>query len=143
MASERFKLSPPEPAEVDLQAAVADALKIMVRPPAMWTPLPIGHVQLTAPQAARLARIGVQRGWPDILVFHVGCYGIELKRRGGKLSKTRTVRTPRGSLRVLEGQEDVFPRLLAAGLVEIATCDSLHSVLAALETWGIPLRRWR
>jgi hypothetical protein len=128
---------------VDLQASVADALKLLLLPPTMWTPLPIGHVQLTPAQAARMARIGVQRGWPDILVFHVCCYGIELKRRGGKLSKTRTVRTRRGSLRVLEGQEDVFPRLLDAGIAEIATCDSLEGVLAALQTWGIPLRRWR
>jgi hypothetical protein len=63
-----------------------------------------------------------------------------LKRHGGSLSKTRIVRTKRGSPRVLEGQEDVFPQLIEAGVRRIAVCHSPEEMLAALERWGIPLR---
>jgi hypothetical protein len=55
----------------------------------------------------------LKRGWPDLLVGYYSMYGIEVKRHGGQLSKTRTVRSRRGGLRILDGQEDVFPKLTA------------------------------
>jgi hypothetical protein len=90
---------------------------------------------------ARLTRHGLKRGLPDIWILYSAVYCIELKRRGGSLSKTRVARTRRGSPRVLEGQEEVFPRLIETGAVEaIAVCTSVDEVLAQLARWGIPLR---
>jgi hypothetical protein len=85
--------------------------------------------------------MGLRRSWPDFLLIHAGLiYGMELKRVGGQLSRTRTVRTRRGSLRILEGQFEVFPRLEAAGMQPIEVCYSIEDVVAAWERWGIPLR---
>ena len=81
-----------------------------------------------------------QRGWPDFLVLYDWLYGIELKRHGAQLSKTRIVRTRRGSPRTLVGQADVFPQLRTAGMRDIAVCYSVEEAIAALERWHIPLR---
>ncbi len=138
-----FKLTAPPVPEVDLQASVAKALDILLLPPAVWFAMPIGHVQLSAAQAARLSRIGLKRGLPDILVLHEGrLYGIELKRKGGRLSTTRTVRTARGGLREIAGQVEMFAALRAAGMV-IAVCSTLPEVLSQLMDWGVPLRNHR
>lgn len=134
-----FRLVAPVIPESDLHAGVAQALDLLLLPPAVWTTFPAGHVELTGQAAAKLARLGLKRNWPDILVLHGALHGIELKRPGGSLSRTRTVRTRRGGLRVVEGQLDAFPRIEAAGM-RIATCDSLPAVLAALRAWGVPLR---
>jgi hypothetical protein len=124
-----------------LHVAVAAALDVLLLPPATWTCFPAGHVALSPQAAGKLRRVGLKAGWPDLLILHGGVlHGIELKRRGGKLSKTRLVRTQRGGLRILEGQVDVFPRLTAAGM-KLATCDSVGAVLAALGAWNVPLRR--
>ena len=134
-----FRLVAPMVAEDDLHAAVAQALDVLLMPPATWTTFPAGNIELTGQAAAKLARLGLKRGWPDVLVLHGTLYGIELKRVDGVLSRTRTVRTRRGSLRVVEGQRDTFPRLEAAGMV-IAVCRSVDAVLAQLAAWGVPLR---
>ena len=138
----RLVLRAPVAAEEDTQAAVARALAMMLMPPAMWWAMPVGHIQLSAAQAARLSRIGLRRGLPDLMLLHGGrCYGIELKREGsGQLSKTRMVRRANGSLRELVGQADVFPRLEAAGMT-IAVCTSVPEVLAQCRAWGLPVRR--
>lgn len=137
-----YRLTPPLVPETDLHAAVADAPDLFVQPPAQWTSFPAGHVKLTGQAAAKLTRIGLKQGWPDILVLHGRLYGIELKAAGGSLSTTRTVRTRRGRLRVVEGQREVFPRLAKAGM-RLAVCHSVDSVLVQLEAWGVPLRRWQ
>jgi len=136
-----LRLTAPVPSEDALHQSVADALAVLVLPPARWTTFPAGHVELPAPAAAKLARLGLQRGWPDLLVVHRGgVYGVELKRPGGTLSRARTVRTRRGRLRQVAGQAEVFSELEAAGM-HIAVCTSVGDVLAALAGWGVPLRR--
>lgn len=135
-----FRLRAPVLPEDDLHAAVAKALDLLLLPPAEWTTFPAGNVPLPPQFAAKLARFGLKPGWPDILVIHQRFFGIELKRAGGVLSKTRTVRTRNGTMRVLIGQEDRFPRLLAAGMAEIAVCRSVEAVLTALNRWGVPMR---
>jgi hypothetical protein len=137
--SAALRLTPYRPDETDIHEMVATALDRLLLPPAMWTTLPIGHVRLTGQQAAKLARLGVARGWPDLIVLHHYAYGIELKRPGGTLSRSRLVPTRKGGRRMVEGQREVFPRLEAAGL-RIAVCESLAQVLAALAGWGVPLR---
>jgi hypothetical protein len=122
-----FRLTAPVVPEDDLHAAVADALDILLMPPATWTCFPAGHVKLSGQAAAKLSRMGLKRGWPDILVLHRQLYGIELKRRGGSLSRTRMVRTRRGGLRILEGQRDVFPRLEAAGMTLVLAAAKIRT----------------
>jgi hypothetical protein len=47
----------------------------------------------------------------------------------------------KGTLRYVEGQREVFPRLEAAGM-KIATCITVNDVLEQLIAWGIPMR-WK
>jgi hypothetical protein len=134
-----FRLSSPTIPEDDLHAAVADALDRLLKPPAEWTTFPAGHMPLPVRFAAKLARLGLKRNWPDILILHGTLYGIELKRPGGQLSHARFVRNRRGTLRYVEGQREVFPRLEAAGM-RIATCERVTEVFAALDRWGVPTK---
>lgn len=136
----KFRLVPAPIPESELHVAVALALATLVKPPAMWTSLSPGQLKLTGEQSAKLARNGVKSAWPDIIVINDGrIYGIALKRIGGKLTKTRTVRAHNGSLRIIPGQTDEFPKLEQAGMT-IATCCSVAGVLATLRSWGVPLR---
>ena len=90
---------------------------------------------------ARYSRLGLKRGLPDIWVLHNGTYCIELKRRGaGRLSKTTIGRMKSGAPRILVGQEEMFPRLLAAGVKDIAICHSVDEVLDQLQRWRVPVR---
>jgi hypothetical protein len=136
-----FRLTAPEPLELDIHQACADALNKFLLPPAFWVCYPAGAVQLEPHETARLLRLGLKRGIPDIIVWYFGTWGIELKRKGGRLSKTRVVRTRRDKLRILDGQEDVFPKLIASGgFAAIAVCHSADEALAQIARWGIPLR---
>ena len=128
------------PLERDIHEACAAALDALLVPPALWFTYPAGASQLSPQQQARHSRIGLKCGLPDLWVLHQGVYCIELKRPGGQLSKTRLGRTRRGSPRVLVGQVDMFPNLLAAGVKDIAVCHSVDEMLKALARWGIPLR---
>src|SRR6201989_1538845 len=110
-----FRLPYPDPYEQDIHESVAAALDRLLEPPATWCCYPAGHIQLSAAEAARLIRCGLKRSFPDILIFYKQVYGLELKRYGSKLSKTRIVRTRRGSPRELIGQEEMFPKLLSTG----------------------------
>jgi hypothetical protein len=135
-----FNLTRPVPPEDDLHLAVAQALDVLLLPPAMWTTFPAGHVPLPPAFAVKLARLGLKPNWPDVLVLHRGTlHGIELKRRGEGLSIARWVRTRRGAPRFVEGQRETFPRLEAAGMT-IAVCETVVAVLDALAAWGVPLR---
>jgi len=137
----RFRLSAPEPAEREIHEAVAHALDVLLLPPAMWACYPAGASALTPQQQARHSRIGLKRGMPDIWILFGRLWLIELKRKGGRLSKTRIVRTKRGGMRVLAGQEATFPMLLGTGAVGgIAICTSVMEVLEQLVEWGVPVR---
>jgi hypothetical protein len=137
-----FRLRPPVPLERDIHENCADALdRLLVCPPAEWACYPAGAAQLSRQQQARYSRLGLKRGWPDLMICHQGLYGIELKRPGGTLSKTKIVRTARGAPRILIGQADMFPRLIASGgFKDIAIARSVTEMLGHLERWGIPLR---
>ncbi len=140
MSARRFRLEMPEPEELDIHEACANALDRLLGPPAVWACYPAGHVKLAPAELARLQRVGLKRGWPDFLIVYRRIYGVEAKRLGGVLSKTRIARTKRGSPRVLVGQEEVFPKLIAAGFAEIAVINSVDQMLDALERWQLPLR---
>lgn len=134
-----FKLKAPAPYERELHEAVAQLLARIVSPPAEWAFYPAGAIQLRGDQIAKLARMGLRRGWPDFVILHHKIFGLELKREGGRLSRSRIGYTKHGTPRIYEGQVDVFPRLEAAGM-RIEVCRSTDEVIAALKKWGIPLR---
>jgi hypothetical protein len=138
--SKPYRLVASVVAENELHEAVAQALDLLLLPPAMWTTFPAGSVPLPPEFAAKLYRMGLKRSWPDILVLHGSLFGIELKRVGAVLSRNRMVRTRSGAPRMVEGQCEVFPRLTAAGM-KLAVCSSVDEVLAALREWRIPIRR--
>lgn len=140
MTAAAFRLTPEPIAERDIHASCAAVLDRLLLPPAFWFSAAIGATKLSPQQAAALSRAGIKRGLPDLLVLHGGkLHGVELKRHKGRLSVTRIVRTRRGSPRILEGQEDVFPKLEAAGM-DICIAHSVDEMLAALDRWHIPLR---
>lgn len=112
-------------------------LTLAIRLPAKWTCFPAGIVPLPRMHAAKLARMGLQRGWPDYLILHQRLYGLELKTHGGRLSKGYMARTARGGVVWRAGQEEVFPELERAGMT-IAVCRRLEDVIAAVEAWDIP-----
>ena len=135
-----LRLRSPEPLEDEIHVNCARSLDALLLPPALWFTYPAG-VHLGPAQQAKCYQIGLKRGLPDIWVLYGGVYCVELKRHGGRLSKTRVIRTKRGSPRILDGQEDVFKRLLETGAVEdIAICYSADDMLGQLAAWGIPLR---
>jgi hypothetical protein len=137
-----FKLTPELIAERDIHEACASALDRLLLPPAIWFCYPAGATQLSPAQMARYSRMGLKRGMPDLWFLHRGVYCIELKRHGGRLSTTRIARTRRGSPRILVGQEEVFPALVASGGVQdIAIAHSVDEMLDHLTRWQIPLRR--
>jgi len=126
--------------EQDLHEACAAYLWRVVLPPAKWTCIALGAIQLTGAQRAKLSRMGVQAAWPDFIVVHRGIYGLELKRPGGRLSRSHLYRTRRGTLRERTGQEENFLELQVAGMT-IAVCMSVDDVKGALHAWGVPARR--
>jgi hypothetical protein len=136
-----FRLVPEIAAERDIHESCAAALDRLLLPPAMWFCYPAGATQLSAAQMSRYSRMGLKRGMPDLWFLFNGVYAVELKRHGGRLSKTRIGRTARGSPRILLGQEEVFPALVASGGVkDITIAHSVDEMLEALERWKIPLR---
>ena len=129
-----WKLTAPLPDEVDLQAAGEAAFATLIRPPAEFTAFPAGHLKLTGAQAARLTRIGLKRSWPDHLVLYAGkLIGIEWKKPGETLSRSRWVRTKSGRSRWVEGQREVFPGWLGRACAG-RTC---------ARPWSRRWRRWR
>lgn len=135
-----FRLKAPRIAERDLHQNVVDGLAKLVAAPAEFTTFPAGHIKLSPRDGAKLNRLGLKRGWPDILIINASqVYGIELKAAGGRLSKTRIAHTKSGRPRIVEGQQEVFQRLGAAGM-KIRTCSSLAEVLQTLREWQVPLR---
>jgi hypothetical protein len=144
-SSPNFKLTNEILSERDLQESIIRILDALIQPPAFFFSAAIGAAKLSPQQAAALSRAGVKRGIPDVLILAPDdhgprIFGLELKReKQGYLSRDRIVRTKRGSPRLLEGQQSVFPRLEAAGMT-IAIARSVDEVLAQLEAWGVPLR---
>lgn len=129
---------PKPPPEYDLHTDVVKLFERALLPPVEWTCFPSGNMPLPARYAAKLKRMGLKRAWPDFLIVHDRIYGIELKRVGAGLSRTRTIRNRRGAMHRIEGQREVFPRLEKAGMT-IAVCRTIEEVMNALLRWGVPV----
>ena len=73
------------------------------------------------------------------MICYKRMYGLELKTRRGRLSKTRVDRTRRGSPIERIGQADMFELLIKSGAWGgIAVARSVDEVCAWLDEWGIP-----
>lgn len=118
--------------ERELHAAVAQFLRLAVRPPTTWTTFPAGGGGLE--RGRMLARLGLRPGWPDILVMHPapteteGCrrvilVGLELKTEIGRQSVV---------------QRTVEADFAGAGAT-YALCRSIDDVQAALARAGVPI----
>lgn len=69
--------------EQQLQISVAAFLRLALKPPTIWTAFPAGGGGRT--RGAFLKAMGLQAGWPDILIIDRGpnVIGIELKAKTG------------------------------------------------------------
>lgn len=109
-----------------LQNAVADFLAGALHPPTMWTAFPAGGGGKI--RGAKLKRMGLKPGWPDIIVLHpyeltTLVVGIELKAAKGRLSAP---------------QIETCEALWAAN-ARYVECRSLEEVQRCLERAGVPL----
>jgi hypothetical protein len=135
-----FRLRNRQPLEAIMHQQLVNVLNRHLLPPAEWACYPAGAAHLSPQQQAKYSRMGLKRGWPDIQIIHGGrIYGLELKRPGGQLSKSYIGRTKLGTARYYIGQEEMFPRLIEAGMV-IAVVRSLNEALLQIAEWGIPFR---
>jgi hypothetical protein len=137
-----FTLTPgPVPSETDIHRSVAKALNALLLPPAFWFTYPAGLVELSPQQASRYVACGLKAGMPDIMIFHRGVYLLELKRPGGRLSRTQIKKSKHG-LREVVGQVERFEELCKTGAVrDLAVCCSVDEVLHQLDKWQLPMRR--
>lgn len=76
--------------EAALHRAVAGYLRAALKPPTIWTAFPAGGGGRI--RGAQLKAMGLQKGWPDLIVMHEApkggpiVLGIELKAKGGRVS---------------------------------------------------------
>jgi VRR-NUC domain len=111
--------------EYGIQVGVADALRIACAPGWAWTHIPNGEKRDKA-TAAKLWRMGVQPGWPDlVLVSPSGrLHCLELKRDKQRLSAA---------------QEDFRDLMVAAG-VPWAVARSIEEACRVLTAWGAMMK---
>ena len=109
--------------EDDLQAAVCTLLKWALPADAAYWACPNGGLRHKM-EAARMARLGVRAGIPDLHIVYRGrLYCLELKAPKGQLSAT---------------QSQMISKLEACG-VPTAVVRSISEVERALKGWGLPL----
>jgi len=113
--------APPSPSEFQLHCAVADTVRRWIAPHWIFTHIASGERrdQVTA---ARLKRMGVTAGFPDLMFIGPGrvCW-IELKAKGGRLSAA---------------QGDIAAHLLAAGHGYLCSSD-YRDIVETLKSWGV------
>jgi hypothetical protein len=115
------KASIERPKELALHMAVADVLRRFARADWRWSHFPAGEHR-DVRTAAKLKAMGVQRGWPDFVLFDPAgrLHALELKRRGENLS---------------EDQEAFQERAISHG-VPHSVSRSVDEALAVLDAWG-------
>jgi hypothetical protein len=113
----------PPPLEFQSHCFLADVIRRWIMPEWRWTHLPFGEHRNKA-TAVRLARMGVNAGWPDFIFVGPGqhVFWLELKRhRTGRVS---------------EDQAAVLSHLVACGFSLLITT-SVEDAIAELKAHGI------
>ena len=115
-------VAPPSATEFALHCAVADLIRRFIMPGWRFTHLPMGEFR-NEMTAARLKRMGVTRGWPDLMFINATgqVYFLELKRRGNRLT---------------EDQAALAAFLRDAG-ISYHCVDNFRDAVMTLKTWGI------
>lgn len=111
----------PRPKELALHLAVADVLRRFARPDWRWAHYPAGEHR-DVRTAAKLKAMGVQRGWPDFVLFDPRgrLHALELKREGETMS---------------DDQEDFQTWCIAHGAPH-SVAWSIDEAMATLDAWG-------
>jgi len=112
----------PRATEFALHVAVADVIRRWIMPGWRFTHLPLGELRDKV-TAARLKRMGVTPGWPDMMFFNRGgkvCF-LELKRKGNTLT---------------EAQAELADFLRGAGHGYEVT-DDFRKAVETLKGWGV------
>lgn len=128
-----------DPLEFALHCSVADLLRRWAKPEWQWTSIPLGEErpavyrdgQRVSFAGARLARMGVMPGWPDIVLIAPkdhpragAAHFLELKReRGGRMTEDQAA----------------FEHWCELNEVPHAVARDLDEAIAALAQWGV----WR
>jgi hypothetical protein len=109
------------PKECKLQCTVAELLRCHALPSWRWTHFPAGEWRGII-TGARLKRMGLQRGFPDIqLISPAGLFhGLELKRAGENLTD----------------DQEAFQLWCVAHGVPHSVAYSIDEALAVLAAWG-------
>lgn len=111
----------PLPLEFETQCAIADALRRGCAPGWVWSHFPSGENR-SAATGGRLKRMGLQKGWPDLLLISPEGrhHWIELKR---------------GKAPLTDEQEAFRDNARAVG-VPWALARSFDEAIAQLSSWG-------
>jgi hypothetical protein len=110
------------PKELALHFGVADLLRRFARPDWRWGHYPAGEHR--EPRvAAKLKAMGVQRGWPDLMLFSPTgrFHALELKREGESLTE----------------DQNSFAAWCAAAGVPYGVARTLDEALRFLSAWGV------
>lgn len=106
--------------EASFQITVADWLGQALKRTVLWTAFPAGGGGFR--RGALLKRMGLKRGWPDIILLNRGkLYGLELKTIVG----------------VLSAEQRALHAELAKQGVQVAVCRRLDEVTEAISGWGL------
>lgn len=124
----RFTLNG-DPDEDQIQKSIADLLDWILPEEVAWSHFPAGGYLLSKAAQARLYRLGLKRGFPDLMI----CYP-------PKRTLWLEVKAPRGVLS--KAQKARHAQLQALGHV-VVVVRSVDDALQALWTYGVPIRRAR
>jgi hypothetical protein len=122
------KAAVPRPTELKLHMAVADLLRRFARPDWRWSHFPAGEHR-DVRTAAKLKAMGVQRGWPDFVLFDPcgRLHALELKRQGETLTD----------------DQEAFQVWCSDHAVPHAVARTSDQAIAALDAWGALLIKIR
>ena len=92
MPSTRNKITSRQ-SESELQIQIVELLKTVLKGDVLWTFFPAGEAgggRGGRVRGARLKRMGLQPGWPDLQFIYKGKYfGMEVKTKAGRLSQSQ------------------------------------------------------
>ena len=113
---------PPSAREFATHCALADTIRLRINPGWIWTHFPAGEKR-TAATGARLKRLGLTRGWPDLLFLNQKgsvCF-LELKRKGERLTL----------------DQEVVGHFLRSAGHGYCCADSYETAVQQLVAWGV------
>jgi len=127
MPSTRKKVSGSQ-SESEIQIQIVELLKTVLKGDVLWTFFPAGEAgggRGGRVRGARLKRMGLQPGWPDLQFLYKGrYYGMEVKTKTGRLSQSQ-----RRMHSLMEDQG-----------ISVAVVRSINDVLERANEWKILTR---